>query len=61
MIRNEVTLNEELDPRLLIAKLKREIAELREQLALATGEQLSEELSLENIERWLLDKYTSPD
>lgn len=61
MIRNEVTLNEELDPRLLIAKLKREVAELREQLALATGEQLSEELSLENIERWLLDKYTSPD
>ncbi|CAG5136734.1 unnamed protein product, partial [Candidula unifasciata] len=51
MIKNEVTLNEELDPRLLIAKLKRENAELREQLAMATGEQLSEELSPENIER----------
>uniref|UniRef100_A0A0B6YSE6 Kinesin-like protein n=1 Tax=Arion vulgaris TaxID=1028688 RepID=A0A0B6YSE6_9EUPU len=50
MIKNEVTLNEELDPRLLIAKLKKENADLREQLAMATGEQLSEELSQENIE-----------
>ncbi|XP_055878484.1 kinesin-like protein KIF6 isoform X1 [Biomphalaria glabrata] len=51
MIKNDVTLNEELDPRLLIAKLKRENAELRDQLALATGEQISEELTLEDIER----------
>ncbi|XP_012938356.2 kinesin-like protein KIF6 [Aplysia californica] len=51
MIKNDVTLNEELDPRLLIAKLKRDNAELREQVALATGEQLSEELSQEEIDR----------
>ncbi|KAH9489527.1 Kinesin- protein 6 [Bulinus truncatus] len=51
MIKNDVTLNEELDPRLLIAKLKRENAELRDQLALATGEQISEELTQEDIER----------
>ncbi|XP_059163780.1 kinesin-like protein KIF6 [Physella acuta] len=51
MIRNDVTLNEELDPHLLIAKLKRENAELRDQLALATGVQLSEELTQEDMDR----------
>lgn len=51
MIKNDVSLNEELDPRLLIAKLKRENAELREQLAMATGEQLAEELTPEEIEK----------
>ncbi|GFN76465.1 kinesin-like protein [Plakobranchus ocellatus] len=51
MIKNDVSLNEELDPRLLIAKLKRENAELRDQLAMATGEQLSEQLTPEEIER----------
>ena len=44
-------LNEELDPRLLIAKLKRDNAELREQLAMATGEQLADELTQEEIDR----------
>ncbi|GFR60857.1 kinesin-like protein, partial [Elysia marginata] len=51
MIKNDVLLNEELDPRLLIAKLKRENAELRDQLTMATGEQLSEILTSEEIER----------
>lgn len=54
LIRNDVMLNEELDPKLLIAKLKRENQELREQLALATGSQQSEELSEDDIQ-W----YTS--
>ncbi|RUS78390.1 hypothetical protein EGW08_013838 [Elysia chlorotica] len=51
MIKNDVSLNEELDPRLLISKLKRENAELRDQLTMATGEQLSEMLTPDEIER----------
>lgn len=51
MIKNDVMLNEELDPKLMIAKLKREIQQLKEELALATGEQRTEELSEEDLER----------
>ena len=38
LIKNEALLNEELDPRLLAEKLRREVAQLKEELALATGE-----------------------
>ncbi|KAL2914503.1 hypothetical protein HK105_206070 [Polyrhizophydium stewartii] len=38
LISNKATLNEELDPQLVIARLKREIARLRAELALARGE-----------------------
>ena len=34
MIKNEVTLNEELDPKLIIAKLKREAEELKNQVGI---------------------------
>eukprot|EP00042_Codosiga_hollandica_P045025 m.451625 g.451625 ORF g.451625 m.451625 type:complete len:829 (+) comp56919_c0_seq9:72-2558(+) len=37
LIKNDVSLNEELDPKLLIEKLKKENTQLREELALATG------------------------
>uniref|UniRef100_A0A3P8UDZ2 Kinesin family member 6 n=1 Tax=Cynoglossus semilaevis TaxID=244447 RepID=A0A3P8UDZ2_CYNSE len=51
LIKNEAVLNEELDPALLIANLKREIQALREELAMVTGEQRSEQLTLEEIHR----------
>ncbi|KAG5461110.1 MAG: hypothetical protein BJ554DRAFT_6747, partial [Olpidium bornovanus] len=38
LISNNATLNEELDPRLVIARLKRQIAQLKAELALARGE-----------------------
>ena len=44
-------LNEELDPKLMIAKLKKEIQQLKDELALATGEQRTEELNEEELER----------
>ena len=51
MIKNDVMLNEELDPKLMIQKLKREIQQLKEELAMATGEQRTDELSEEDLER----------
>lgn len=51
MIKNDVLLNEELDPKLMIAKLKREVQQLREELALATGEQRTDDLSAKDLER----------
>ena len=51
LIKNDVLLNEELDPKLMIQKLKREIQQLREELAMATGEQRTDELSEEDLER----------
>ncbi|ESO96459.1 hypothetical protein LOTGIDRAFT_115944 [Lottia gigantea] len=51
MIKNDVLLNEELDPKLMILKLKREIQSLKDELALATGEQRSEQLTEEELER----------
>ena len=46
-------LNEELDPKLMIQKLKREIQQLKEELAMATGEQRTDELSAEDLDRWV--------
>ncbi|KAI2654653.1 Kinesin-like protein KIF6 [Labeo rohita] len=39
LIKNDAFLNEELDPALLIVRLKKEIQSLKEELALVTGEQ----------------------
>ena len=52
MIKNDAILNEELDPKLMIAKLKREVAQLKEELSMATGQQRTEELSEEDMERY---------
>ncbi|XP_064600803.1 kinesin-like protein KIF6 [Liolophura sinensis] len=51
LIKNEAILNEELDPKLMIAKLKREIQQLKEELAMATGEQRTDELTTEELQR----------
>ncbi|XP_053407299.1 kinesin-like protein KIF6 [Mercenaria mercenaria] len=51
MIKNDVLLNEELDPKLMIQKLKKEIQQLREELAMATGEQRTDELTEEDLNR----------
>ncbi|XP_058254853.1 kinesin-like protein KIF6 [Hemibagrus wyckioides] len=51
MIKNEALLNEELDPSLMIIRLKKEIQCLKEELALVTGEQRSDELTQEEIQR----------
>ncbi|KAG7225218.1 hypothetical protein INR49_014777 [Caranx melampygus] len=51
LIKNEAILNEELDPALLIARLKREIESLKEELAMVTGEQRDDQLTMEEIQR----------
>uniref|UniRef100_UPI0037E93C34 kinesin-like protein KIF6 n=1 Tax=Semicossyphus pulcher TaxID=241346 RepID=UPI0037E93C34 len=51
LIKNEAILNEELDPALLIARLKREIQSLKEELAMVTGEQRDDQLSDEEIQK----------
>ncbi|KFV87412.1 Kinesin-like KIF6, partial [Struthio camelus australis] len=56
LIKNEAVLNEEIDPRLMIAQLKSEIQELKDELALVTGEQRTAELSQEELLR--LDELT---
>ncbi|KAM8914957.1 kinesin-like protein KIF6 isoform 5-T5 [Spinachia spinachia] len=50
LIKNEATLNEELDPALLIARLIRETQSLKEELAMLTGEQRDEQLTGEEIQ-----------
>ncbi len=51
LIKNDAVLNEEVDPRLQIAQLKREVAQYREALALATGTQREDALTQEELER----------
>uniref|UniRef100_A0A4W6CEN4 Kinesin family member 6 n=1 Tax=Lates calcarifer TaxID=8187 RepID=A0A4W6CEN4_LATCA len=51
LIKNEAILNEELDPALLIARLKREIQLLKEELAMVTGEQRDDKLTVEEIQK----------
>ncbi|KAL4238137.1 Kinesin-related protein 6 [Mactra antiquata] len=51
LIKNDVMVNEELDPKLMIQRLKREIQQLKDELALATGEQRNEELTEEDLDR----------
>ncbi|KAF7261631.1 hypothetical protein EG68_01181 [Paragonimus skrjabini miyazakii] len=51
LIKNDVILNEEQDPRLVISRLKQEVDRLKAELALATGRDCDEELSEEEKER----------
>nr|KAF6341392.1 kinesin family member 6 [Myotis myotis] len=54
LIKNEAVLNEEIDPRLMIARLQKEVQELRDELALVTGEPRTEALT--EAELLLLEK-----
>ncbi|CAM5134818.1 unnamed protein product [Natator depressus] len=49
LIKNEAVLNEEIDPRLMIIQLKKVIQELKDELAMVTGEQRTEELTQEEL------------
>ncbi|NWW50772.1 KIF6 protein, partial [Pedionomus torquatus] len=49
LIKNEAVLNEEIDPRLMIVQLQKEIQELKDELALVTGKQRTTELSQEEL------------
>ncbi|XP_061480889.1 kinesin-like protein KIF6 isoform X3 [Rhineura floridana] len=51
LIKNEAILNEEIDPRLIIVRLKKEIQELKNELAMVTGEQRPEELTQEELQQ----------
>ncbi|XP_053316987.1 kinesin-like protein KIF6 [Spea bombifrons] len=51
LIKNEAVLNEEIDPQLVIVRLKKEIQALKDELALVTGEQRTEELTHDEILR----------
>ncbi|XP_075451488.1 kinesin-like protein KIF6 isoform X4 [Ascaphus truei] len=51
MIKNEAILNEEIDPQLMIVRLKKEVQALKDELAMITGEQRTEELTQEEILR----------
>ncbi|XP_062326162.1 kinesin-like protein KIF6 isoform X2 [Osmerus eperlanus] len=50
LIKNEAVLNEELDPALLIGRLKREIQSLKEEIILLTGEQREDQLTPDEIQ-----------
>ncbi|XP_067420873.1 kinesin-like protein KIF6 isoform X2 [Emydura macquarii macquarii] len=49
LIKNEAVLNEEIDSRLMIIQLKKVIQELKDELAMVTGEQRTEELTPEEL------------
>ncbi|XP_072189885.1 kinesin-like protein KIF6 [Excalfactoria chinensis] len=49
LIKNEAVLNEEIDPKLMIIQLKREIQELKDELALVTGKERTSQLSQEEL------------
>ncbi|NXK94898.1 KIF6 protein, partial [Formicarius rufipectus] len=49
VIKNEAILNEEIDPRLMIVQLKKEIQDLKDELELVTGKQRTSELSQEEL------------
>ncbi|CAD5119019.1 DgyrCDS7671 [Dimorphilus gyrociliatus] len=49
MIKNDAILNEELDPKLMIQKLKREIQQLKDQISMTNGDQSTLDLSNEEI------------
>ncbi|NXX74173.1 KIF6 protein, partial [Urocolius indicus] len=49
LIKNEAVLNEEIDPKLMIVQLKKEIQELKDELELVTGKQRTSELSQEEL------------
>jgi kinesin family protein 6/9 len=43
LIKNEALVNEELDPKLIIIRLKREIEELKNQITISTGSSFQNE------------------
>ncbi|XP_057716169.1 kinesin-like protein KIF6 isoform X4 [Corythoichthys intestinalis] len=47
IIKNEAILNEELDPTLLITRLRQEVQSLKEELTMLTGEQRDDQLTVE--------------
>ncbi|XP_023575957.1 kinesin-like protein KIF6 [Octodon degus] len=49
LIKNEAVLNEEVDPRLMIIHLQKEVQELKDQLAIVTGEPSTEALTEEEL------------
>ncbi|XP_077439701.1 kinesin-like protein KIF6 [Vanacampus margaritifer] len=51
IIKNEAILNEELDPALLIARLKQEVQSLKEELTLLTGEERDDQLTVEEMKK----------
>lgn len=51
MIKNDVLLNEEIDPKLLIAQLKTEVQRLKDELAMATGQEYTGELTEDEMDR----------
>ncbi|XP_073527819.1 kinesin-like protein KIF6 isoform X2 [Phyllobates terribilis] len=51
LIKNEAVLNEEVDPQLVIVRLKKQIQDLKDEIALITGEQRTTELSLDELQR----------
>jgi len=54
MIKNDAVLNEELDPKLMIEKLRREIQQLKDELSLATGQQKTDSLTDDDVSRYVL-------
>jgi len=51
MIKNEAILNEELDPKMMIEKLRREIQQLKDELSMATGQQRTDSLTDDDMSR----------
>ncbi|XP_028398655.1 kinesin-like protein KIF6 isoform X2 [Dendronephthya gigantea] len=51
MIKNDAVLNEEIDPKLMIIKLKQEIQQLKDELSMSSGMEYKGELTEEEIER----------
>lgn len=51
LIQNKVTRNERVDPGVIISRLKKEVAELKAELAIVKGGEQKEHLTTEDIER----------
>ena len=51
LISNKVERNERVDPGVIISRLKKEVSELKAELAMARGEEQKDHLSAEDIER----------
>jgi kinesin family member 6/9 len=49
LVKNEALVNEELDPRLIIGKLKREVDELKNQLAITNIDYDGRELNADEL------------
>uniref|UniRef100_A0A1I8GSL4 Kinesin-like protein n=1 Tax=Macrostomum lignano TaxID=282301 RepID=A0A1I8GSL4_9PLAT len=67
IIKNDAVLNEELDPSLLISRLRSEVAQLKAEIAALTGEQRDDELTEEElqmcraaVDAFLADTNASP-